>query len=281
VKSLDGDVLTTVFNFPEATADSPAKTVDNTFLWDYYYSKNTGQDANADTYQRYYAEPRQMEHYPLFGAATPYIVGFPGRIYYEFDLSGEWTAQHTAAPTPAKIGRQTITFASHPGIGIGVSDDETGGVTIDGYTFMPTYMRQQLTGYVMNVDGNRFMLGTEATAEPFRPYFIAGTPGYAPARKAASSILFDSDDASFAIDDRNPDSQLGDGTLTFSVGSHAITARSTLRRNADVSIYTTNGIRLADFTIHPEEVVETPVTTGGIYIIRADGGRINRKVAIH
>jgi len=281
VKSLDGDVLTTVFNFPEATADSPAKTVDNTFLWDYYYSKNTGQDANADTYQRYYAEPRQMEHYPLFGAATPYIVGFPGRIYYEFDLSGEWTAQHTAAPTPAKIGRQTITFASHPGIGIGVSDDETGGVTIDGYTFMPTYMRQQLTGYVMNVDGNCFKLDTEATAEPFRPYFIAGTPGYAPARKAASSILFDSDDASFAIDDRNPDSQLGDGTLTFSVGSHAITARSTLRRNADVSIYTTNGIRLADFTIHPEEVVETPVTTGGIYIIRADGGRINRKVAIH
>ena len=89
------------FNYP--TASGSTKNVNNTFLWDYYYSANNQADANADTYQTYYKESRELSQYPLLANGTPYIVGFPGTTYREFDLSGAWVAPHTAATTPAKF----------------------------------------------------------------------------------------------------------------------------------------------------------------------------------
>ena len=100
------------------------KQVDNTFLWDYYYSKNSQLDANADTYQTYIPDWRTMPHYPLLATAKPYIIGFPGKTYYEFDLSGEWTPKNTATTAPAQLAKQVISFVSEPEITIGVSDDE-------------------------------------------------------------------------------------------------------------------------------------------------------------
>ena len=82
------DVITATFNYPIGTSED--KQVDNTFLWDYYYSKNVQQDANADIYQTRYQNGRTMTDYPLLATATPYMIGFPGKTFYEFDLSGEW-----------------------------------------------------------------------------------------------------------------------------------------------------------------------------------------------
>ena len=56
-------VLTATFNYPTATGDN--KVVDNTFLWDYYYSANNREDGNRDTYQRYYETSRSLASYPL------------------------------------------------------------------------------------------------------------------------------------------------------------------------------------------------------------------------
>jgi hypothetical protein len=118
----DTDLFTAIFNYPEATGKE--KTVTNTFLWDYYYSKNFQKDLNTDTYQTYYSEQRNLTAYPLLTNGKPYIIGFPGTTYYEFDLSGGFIPQQTAPETPAKLNKQVITFASRQGETIVVSDEE-------------------------------------------------------------------------------------------------------------------------------------------------------------
>jgi hypothetical protein len=286
-KEETGDTFTATFDYPYATGGD--KQVDNTFLWDYYYHKNTQLDAHADTFQTYYNKLREFEAYPLLATATPYMIGFPGKTYYEFDLSGEWTAKNTASTAPAKLDKQTISFvskASEPGkvITIGVSDDELSATAvdgyIDGYSFMPNYMSKVVNGYLMNSDGNSF----DATptggdkAIPFRPYFIAGSSN-APAKRAARSIIFDSGDSSFAIGDEDASDKLG-GELTFSMKPRKLVVTSSLRQPADVRIYSVSGQSIAAFTIQTGETIETDIPVSGVYIIRAANGRYTKKFAV-
>ena len=273
----DETVFKTTFNYPDAAGSD--KSVGNTFLWDYYYKENERKDKNSDTYQRYYEAERSYKQYPRLAQATPYIIGFPGTTYYEFDLSGNWTAQNTYPTAPAKLDRQTITFASNPGVTIGISDDEIAGVTEDGYTFKPNYGSKPVTtGYLMNTTGNSFDVTTTAVAPvPFRPYFVAATSG---SRQAASKILFDSDDSSFAIGDNDPSKEEVTGELVFFTKHHQIGVTSSLREAADVQIYNMNGHILSSFTVLPGETVEKDVPITAVYIVRAAGGRYTKKIAV-
>lgn len=273
------DTFTATFNYPTSQATDAEKTVTNTFLWDYYYSLNERQDANKEEYQRYYESVRNLPQYPLLAEAQPYIIGFPGTTYYEFDLSGDWIAQHTTDPVPQKLERQAITFVSNPGVAIGVSDDETTGTNIDNYIFMPNYGSKAVTGYLLNNDGDSFEKTTTATpAVPFRPYFIANSTS---ARRQASRILFDSDESSFAFGDDDPSKgELGDGNLFFAIRRHEIGVTSSLRHAADVRIVNVAGITVANFTLQPGETVNTYIPVSGVYIVHADGGRIRKKLAL-
>ena len=275
-------VVTATCNYP--TAEGSAKQVDNTFLWDYYYSLNSRLDDNADTYKTYYNTGRSLEAYPLLATAKPYIIGFPGKTYYEFDLSGEWAAQHTAKPAPAKLNKQTISFVSEKGITIEVSDDELKATSADGYAFMPNYMSKAVEGYLMNADGSRFDKTPEggSATTPFRPYFMTATSLSAPRRFAAKYIVFDSSDSSFAIggDDDPSDGDVDKGTLVIEPGRHLIKVTSSLYRETDVRILNVGGVTIATFTIQPGETIETPVNISGVYIVRADAGRYQRKLAV-
>jgi hypothetical protein len=279
-KEETGDTFTAAFNYPDAAGEN--RRVDNTFLWDYYYNKNTQQDANTDTYQTYYRTSRNYDAYPLLATATPYMIGFPGKTYYEFDLSGEWTAKNTASTAPEQINKQTISFVSVPDITIEVSDDKLSATAFDGYSFMPNYMSKVVNGYLMNSDGNSF----DATptggdkAIPFRPYFIAGSSSSpAPAKRAAKSIIFDSSDSSFAIGDEDASDKLG-GELTFSMKPRKLVVTSSLRQPADVRIYSVSGQSIAAFTIQTGETIETDIPVSGVYIIRAANGRYTKKFAV-
>ena len=277
----DATVFKTTFNYPDATGEK--KDADNTFLWDYYYSANTQQDANTDkyeNYQKYYKDGRTLNEYPLLAHGTPYIIGFPGTTYREFDLSGNWVPQHTAATTPAKLDRQTITFASAAAASIGVSDGEKAGVTKDGYIFKPNYLGKEMTGYMMNTVGNCFEITSEATATiPFRPYFVAAPANGAPRRSEAKYIVFDSAGSSFAIGDEDPSDELA-GELYFSTKPRKLVTTSSLRQPADVRIYGVSGQSIAAFTIQPGETIETDIPIAGVYIIRAANGRYTKKFAL-
>ena len=276
---LPAGVISATFNYPDSAGAT--KTVGNKFLWDYYYSLNGRLDANTDTYQTYYQEARELLQYPLLATAEPYIIGFPGKTYYEFDLSGEWTAKNTAATAPAQLAKQVISFVSNPGITIRVSDDELNAVTADNYSFMPNYMSKKVEGYLMNAMGSSFDKtpdGGLATV-PFRPYFVAvPAQNGAPRRAAAESIVFDRTDSSFAIGD-DPSDELT-GELRFSVKPRKLVTSSTLRKPADVQVYSTSGVVISSFIIQPGETVETDINTSGVYIVRAANGRYTKKLTL-
>ena len=272
-------VKVAVFNYPDADEESDTKTVGNTFLWDYYYSKNGQKDAHEDIYQTYYKQARNLPQYPLLVAAEPYIIGFPSKTYYEFDLSGEFIARNTAETAPEQLTKQSISFVSVPNITIAVSDEELDAVTADNYSFVPNYMSKKVEGFLMNDTGSSFdktPVGGLATV-PFRPYFVAAPSG---SRQAASQILFDSADSSFAIGDNDPSKEEITGELVFFTKHHQIGVTSSLREAADVRIVNMNGITIASFTIQPGETVNTNIPVSGVYIVRSADGRYQKKLAV-
>ena len=273
--------FTAAFNYP-TSGDVEDKQVDNTFLWDYYYRKNERQDANEDTYQTRYKKGRTMTGYQLLSTATPYMIGFPGKTFYEFDLSGEFVAKNTATTAPAQLDKQTISFVSVPEITIGVSDDELVGEVHDGYKFVPNYMSRMVTGYLMNQDGNSFDQTPDggSAATPFRSYFVTEASGLTHPRY----ITFDGIDSPFTFGDDDDDDpsgdNFGDGDLAFTIHHRTISVISSLRDEADVHIYNVSGLAIANYTIQPGETINTNIPVAGVYIIRAANGRIQKKIAI-
>ena len=289
------NVYTADFKYPNANSDDGLKKYSNTFLWDYYYSYNniilnddntTGEDMNGDEYQEndatrfYYKQGREYTDYPRLAAAKPYIVGFPGQRYYEFDLSGVFEAKTARATNPKKLGPQTITFASATGASIGVSDDEMAGETAgSSYAFKPNYLNSPdvATGkhaFLLNSDGNSYVedkTATTAAVSAFRPYFES-TPSLA--RGTTRSIVFSdntNDDLHGILDNGSADDT---GRLTFSTRRHTIIATSTLRQEAPVTIHSTDGVVIAAFNIQPGETIETRVNRAGVYIVN------NKKVTV-
>ena len=113
---------------------------------------------------------------------------------------------------------------------------------------------------------------------PFRPYFVADNAG----ARQYEHILFDSNDSSFAFgDDKDPSGDnFGEGDLVFTIRKHMLSVTSSLRREADVRIVNMSGLTIAAFTIQPGETINTHIGVAGVYMVRADGGRIQKKLAV-
>ena len=280
----DPNVAKASFLYPSATGNS--KTVTNTFLWDYYY-ENTAvhnqKDKNGDDYQTYYYDSRTYTSYPLLAGGTPYIIGFPGKTYYEFDLSGNFQANHTAVAID-KLGKQTITFASNTGIGIGISDGEMAGVTRTDnsgsknytVTFKPSYMNMTLeTGnYVLNSDGNAYVkLSSDAamnttnkvtkTQSAFRPYFTATVTSSSSPKMMPERILFGDGYSGLEGEPKS----VFDGDLEIYVQGHKIVAKSHLTEATTVRVLNVGGVTIANYVLQPGETVETPILADGVYIV--------------
>lgn len=287
------DKATALFTRPDAMAGYN-KEYANTFLWDKYYSYNSYDDANGDDYpdndkdKAYYrySTPRVYEDYPLLQNAVPYIIGFPGARYYEFDLSGTFEAQNTASPAPTKLSRQTISFVSQPNIEIQVSDTELadGKITHNGYTFWPNYLNNvvKADGYVLNADGNSYVKTTEEQTEkertvlPFRSYFAAS--GAADnGVKRARRIEFSNDISSLFGDDEDN----GDSGLYIRALSHRVLVTSTLRHETRVQIRNVAGQVTSEFSIAPGETVEQPIYHAGVYVVNSTDGTVHgRKLLV-
>ena len=258
------------------------KTYTNTFLWDYYYSKDSRQDKNLDKYQMYYNDSHTYKNYPYLTNGTAYIIGFPGAYYYEFDLSGNWTPKNRyedgIIDSP---GLQTITFASKPGAAIDVSDTEVARnkSTDNGYTFLPNYLDFEIDanmGYLLNGEGSSFIKNSTAvTTVPFRPYFVAASTG-ARTRGAAEQIIFGRDDSMIDGDEVSHTGQ----DLFITTRQHKIIVESQLRYVTDVRIVNTAGITMKTFTIKPGEVVETTMINAGVYIVQTSDARYTKKLAV-
>ena len=248
------------------------KSVGNTFLWDYYYSKNQRKDDNSDLYQQFYNNDRDYDDYPFYTAGTPYLIGLPGNRFYEFDLSGQFEAQHTAGQ-PAKLAPQILTFISpDAGTTIRVTDTEYASAvsanTNSGYIFTPTYQTKTVDeAYLISNDGSKFVRTTDAVTTPFRAYMTktaqlaqqrAGTRASAGADVLFIGYTGDSDQLIETPADRG---------LTIIGQSMQISIESTLDVPATVTITTTAGRLLKQFIIQPGTKVTVPVNSRGIYIV--------------
>ena len=296
VQQKEGTVYTA--DFSALTAGNNTKDYTNTFLWDYYYSKDSYQDKNTDKYQQHYYSEDYLRrtypvgNYPYAQAGAPCIVGFPGSRYYEFDLSGQWTPKNRVGnATIASPGRQTITFASAEGCQIAVSDTElqqqkvTAVSPLSGYSFVPSYLNQSLEAgtdnYVLSADGSAFNKvpdsGDAVQAVAFRPYF---SKTVASARQAGvQSILFSHNTGSLegTLDPHDGDA---DGTLIIKSQKHKVVVTSALAESADVTIVNAAGVTVTTFTIEPGQTIETRLPVSGVYIVRTTDGRHQKKLAI-
>ena len=288
-------VYTADFNYPTANSADGKKDYTNTFLWDYYYSYNDYKDANQDKYQEdddnnnYYRYPREYESYPRLANAMPYIIGFPGERYYEFDLSGAFKVT-TAYVQPEKVIAQTITFASKPGATINVSDTEIREVvssnSANGCTFMPSYLNnpdvtEGKTSFILNAEGNSYVedkTATKAAVVAFRPYFEAGTITPASSRQFTRSIVFSDNISSLGGDD-DADGNVAENLIIESRQGKIIVT-SALRRSTDIRIVNVGGQTVDAYTIQPGQTVETPIAASGVYIVRDTYGRHLRKLIV-
>ena len=265
------------FGYPNAVpnAAGAGKTVENSFLWDYYYKNETvheQQDANSDIYlqyRHYYETPRSYANYPLLKAATPYILGLPGETYYEFDLSGKFRAENTKVSIP-QLGKQIITFASATGATIGVSDDEMTGKVVkygnNDYTFKPSYMNEALeassNSYTLNAAGDSYNKVTAATnVSAFRPYFTVAASA-SPAPQKPQQIVFDTNSS---LND-GPETVLN-GELEIYAKDHKIITTSHLKEATTITIFNVAGINFTNYVLKPGETVETPIVIDGVYIV--------------
>ncbi len=260
------------FRIPEA--GSATKEYTNTFLWDYYYSKDSSKDLNEDIYQReYYKDSHTFANYPYPTAGTPYILGLPGETYYEFDLSGNWRPSNRYHNLViASPGRQVVTFASEENTTIDVSDDEI-GTAPSGISFRPNYLNTAFPAdasdaFTLSATGGSYdQVGSAVTVDAFRPYFLRN--GSAGAR-SVEHILFSETSAIPAVpyDDGTRGDEAADGGLTVKGGKKVIVVESSYNRPVDVTIHTTSGITVAVFTIEPGQTIETRVSAG-VYIVNS------------
>ena len=283
--------------YPTSSGSDADKTYKNSFLWDYYYEATLGhnhQDVNKDTYQTYYKPDgsgvvKTYTKYPLLATGTPYIIGFPGSSYYEFDLSGSFSALTTKEPHPEKLKQQVITFASNAGATIGVSDDELQGkkITYNGkdYIFRPSYMAETLESvsiedaasprsYALNSTGEAFDAVTREAGDPagtgnvttyaFRPFFTSAATGSS-VKGVTRSIIFTNEAGDLGNDEEQEANRPGE--LIIRVRERKIYVTSTLSEEKAVTIVNSAGALINRFKIKPGETIVTDIHNPGIYLV--------------
>ena len=259
--------------------NAETKAYTNHYLWDALHQY---LDGGQNTY---YSVDHTYNGYPLQQQAIPYIIGFPGKAFYEFDLSGEWTAPKM----PTGFERQVVTFASHTGITINQSDDDMTGVKQGDYTFTPSYLNQELVAgtdnYVMNAEGNRYVkvpaTGAATPVLPFRAYFAKTNSG------STLSIVFSDAEGKPEVtpdkgaDDNEPSTVTeGEGGMTFTPGLGTITTKSTLKEARTVLVYGVGGALVKAFDIKPNSTVTINVPSGLVYAIRTVTGDYSSKLMV-
>ena len=159
--------------FYVANAETQEYKFHNTFFVDTYKAWSYNEEKNS-----YYNEQHTYSGYLPLTAGIPYVVRFPGKRYYEFDLSSKFYN----SLLNKKAAAQTITFhaygeasnkASKKAIVIPITEN-MGTENISGFSHRGTFAAQQVangTLYGMNDNGTAFV-STSGSA-------LASTPGSA------------------------------------------------------------------------------------------------------
>lgn len=228
-------------------------TFNNPFFINTYWDKLYNKDANP-----HYTQTHVYKDYLRLTQNVPYIVRFPGKRYYEFDLSNEFYNNLLAKSLKA----QTVTFYAY-----GSSNDSSRGtVTIpvttsmestkgDDYKLCGTFAETSTASgsiYGMNNTGTAFDdNSTVSPVMPFRTYMTKNTTT-ANQRAAAPSVIFiaEANSSEMIVSEFGGDTEaqptgnylivrpIGNGRVriesTYPTTLHAFTALGQLYRVLDV-----------------------------------------------
>lgn len=250
--------------------ESGNNAVSNSFLYDTYYNKNNRDDANADDYFKYYNTTRNYSDYIWTTMNVPYIVAYPGVAYYEFDMSGNFVAENTATPAPAKLDAQVVTYVSKEGQNIEKYSPDNLTTDGNGYILYGSYLNTPAakTGSFYKIDangsdanGSGFAVSSDNTeaAVPFRVY-LKNSQG-APTRGDVLEYIPIGGDADYIAE------QAPLRGLNIYGKNHVIYIESSLDFETVVTVYSTSGQIIARVDVAPGATVKVPVNATGVYIV--------------
>lgn len=246
-------------------------TVNNTYLYDYYYSKSGGIDANRDNYfASYYASARSYQDYVLTTASVPYIVAYPGERYYEFDMSGHFEAENTALPKPQTLNAQTVTYISKDNQVIERYSPANLVTNISNYSLRGTFadrvdVPNGTSIYKIDDHGAGFTLLTEsAELVPFRSYLTLSSSSSVGTRGTIDNYIPIADGAEGGS---KKESMSG---IEVYVKDMTIYIESYMQTDVRVNIYSASGQLIDVRVVSPGERVTVPVHYRGVYIVNRE-----------
>lgn len=249
----DGDGL-----FHVANAETQEYEFHNTFFVDTYKAWSYNEEKNS-----YYNEPHTYSGYLPLTAGIPYVVRFPGKRYYEFDLSSKFYN----SLLNKKAAAQTVTFhaygeasdkASKKAIVIPVTQN-MGTENISGFSHRGTFAAQQVANGTlgMNDNGSAFVSASgsalastsgsalsHTTVMPFRTY-MAPASQQARVRSTDETKIIRISEAT-GIDRIEPeangndeDTPAGEYLLIRPIGAHRVSIESTYA--TQLKVFSTTG----------------------------------------
>ena len=222
----------------------------NTFFVDTYKAWSYNEEKNS-----YYNEPHTYSGYLPLTAGIPYVVRFPGKRYYEFDLSSKFYN----SLLNKKAAAQAITFhaygeasdkASRKAIVIPVTEN-MGTENISGFSHRGTFAAQQVGNGTlgMNDNGSAFVSASgsalsHTTVMPFRTY-MAPASQQARVRSTDETKVIRISETT-GIDRIEPeangndeDTPAGEYLLIRPIGAHRVSIESTYA--TQLKVFSTTG----------------------------------------
>lgn len=289
----------------KATFESPATTTgvgmfsdgnqekaDYTFENKYFttlehYNAHYDTRPNESHELEWYEKQHKYKDYVFLSKTIPYIISFPGKDFYEFDLSGQWYKdvynQDASHNIPKSEEPQVITFENSDALNgnaftIFVSDGEAGSHTtnVNDYEHIGTYMLKDKTegrpadeapsmlgsGLSMNDAGTAF---EGAKVLPFRTYMKATT-----ASPVKGGCIWINDGADYVP--QIPVEEAEEGGIeqgpgmTIRVEKLHVIVNSTFEEDRRLNVYTPAGQMVMIHTAKPGRT-DFYLPKSGLYII--------------
>lgn len=244
--------------FYVANAEPQKYEFHNTFFVDTYRDWSYNEEKNS-----YYNEPHTYSGYLPLTAGIPYVVRFPGKRYYEFDLSSKFYN----SLLNKKAEAQTVTFhaygeasdkASRKAIVIPVTKN-MGTENISGFSHRGTFAAQQVGNgtFGMNDNGTAFVATSgsasastpgsalsHTTVMPFRTYMAPASQQARVRSTDATKVIRISETT--GIDKIEPeangndeDTPAGEYLLIRPIGDHRVSIESTYA--TQLKVFSTTG----------------------------------------
>lgn len=237
---------TTAGLFQAEGAESKDYTFNNNFFVTTYGEHFYNKDANP-----YYSNQQEYKNYQLLTKGIPYLVRFPGYLYYEFDLSSKFynnilnTNVSSQTVTFHAFGNENETESADKAIVIPIT--QAMATQYNGYYHVGSFAATRVangTIYGMNAVGTAFDdASTLQTVMPFRTYMTTLMTNARTRSTDAPSVIRIAETTGIEKIESdvngNDDTPAGESLFIRPIGAHRIRIESTY--STQLQVFSTTG----------------------------------------